>query len=83
MAEMNWKQAIYASPVLAATRPLGDGIDYDGTEPNIILFDSKHQPPLPKAFRAVERYAWQRRPLGAAKNYEDWDPAQTRDTPLA
>lgn len=75
-------EAIKASPVKAAIRHLRDlGQGHDGREPNIVLMDEKHKPSLPKAFRSLEDYAWERRPLAEAKRLTDWAPAENRFSP--
>ena len=73
--------AIKASPVSTATRQTGDGHRREGKEPNIVIMDERHTPPLPKVFRAVENFAWERRSLKEAKTLLDWAPASNRGCP--
>jgi len=66
--------AIKESPCDTATRPQGDGPDREGLEPNLAIKDGSRY----KAFRVVESYGWERRPLRDAKELTDWAPSEHR-----
>lgn len=70
---MKAMDAIRESPVQTAFR----ATSADG-EANVILLDGK----MLKAFRALEHYAWERKPVRLALTFDDWHPAQTRNGPL-
>ena len=70
--------AISKSPVSAAFRYIdiaGRPTDYDDV--NFVLVDG----PTTKAFLALGNVAWIRKKLQAAKRFDDWRPAKTRDAP--
>jgi len=75
---VRWADALRASKVGKATRPLVDGDDTN--VPSVILVDPKAGP-NPKAFHVVgdQTYGWVRVPLKLAGKYDDWEPVDPRE----
>lgn len=69
---MRWADAMKASKVSRAERPLTD--PDNRKEPNVILIDPRFSLTIPKAFHVREPIAWQRVPLRHADEYGDWEP---------